>query len=95
MNSTRIRYLAEPAMSDVDRNLTITNEVRTIMTTAALPTHDARQHGLELLVSRVAVAMLHWSSRRARAARLSHERMDLLRSTERAIARVVDAGAMR
>ena len=53
MNSPRIRQLVQPEMSVADRNLSITNEVRTIMTTTALPASTARrtaqQQGVELL----------------------------------------------
>lgn len=94
MNSPRIRQLVQPEMSVADRNLSITNEVRTIMTTAALPTAAAPQGGLELLVSRLAVAMLRWSQQRAvqRSARLqpSHDEMALLRQIQKESAKAVD-----
>jgi hypothetical protein len=94
MNSPRIRHLVHPSMSVAERNLTITNEVRTIMTTAALPTAAAPQGGLELLVSRLAVAMLRWSQLRAaqRSARLqpSHDDMALLRRLQKDSANAVD-----
>ena len=94
MNSPRIRHLVQPSMSVAERNLTITNEVRTIMTTAALPTAAAPQGGLELLVSRLAVAMLRWSQQRAvqRSARLqpSHDEMALLRQIQKESAKAVD-----
>jgi hypothetical protein len=47
MNSPRIRHLVQPPMSVVDRNLSITNEVRTIMTTTALPTQSARRSAIQ------------------------------------------------
>ncbi|MFC5501944.1 hypothetical protein ACFPJ4_06780 [Lysinimonas soli] len=95
MRSPRIRHLVEPSMSVAGRNLTITNEVRTIMTTTALSACAPRQRGLERLVSRLAVSMLHWSSRRTRALQLSHARMVLLRDNERAIARSADSARLR
>lgn len=86
MNSPRIRHFVQPPMSVVDRNFAITNEVRTIMTTTALPLHTTRQRGLELLISRLAVAMLRWSQRRTeqRVARrvMTHEQMMLLRELD-------------
>jgi hypothetical protein len=77
-------------MSVVDRNLSITNEVRTIMTTTALPMHTTRQSGLELLVSRLAVSMLRWSQHRTQRQHVTHEQMMLLRELERARASAVD-----
>jgi hypothetical protein len=86
MNSPRIRHFVQPPMSVVDRNLAVTNEVRTIMTTTALPLHTTRQRGLELLISRLAVSMLRWSQQRTerRATRrpVTHEQMMLLRALE-------------
>ncbi len=90
MNSPRIRHLVQPTMSVVDRNLSITNEVRTIMTTTALPVHTTRQSGLELLVSRLAVSMLRWSQRRTQRLQVSHERMMLLRAVETSRASATD-----
>jgi hypothetical protein len=82
-------------MSVADRNLRITNEVRTIMTTTALPMQTAQQRGLELLVSKVAVGMLRWSQQRTarqRAARqrVTHEEMTMLRRIEREKATAID-----
>ena len=82
MNSPRIRHLVQPSMSVADRNLSITNEVRTIMTTTALPLQTTRQRGLELLVSRVAVGMLRWSQQRTARQRVTHEEMMMLRRIE-------------
>jgi hypothetical protein len=90
MNSPRIRFLVQPSMSEGDRNLSITNEVRTIMTTAALPTQTTRQGGLELLVSRLAVSMLRWSQHRAAARTRSHDQMALLRRSQRDSAKAAD-----
>ncbi len=90
MNSPRIRHLVQPSMSEVDRNLSITNEVRTIMTTAAIPTRTTRQGGLELLVSRLAVGMLRWSQQRTSRRVRSHDQMALLRRTQRDSARAAD-----
>ncbi len=95
MNSPRIRHLMQPPMSVVGRNLSITNEVRTIMTTTALPLHSTRrsalqQRGLELLVSRVAVGMLRWSQHRTARQRVTHEEMMLLRRIERETATATD-----
>jgi hypothetical protein len=94
MNSPRIRHLVQPSMSVVDRNLTITNEVRTIMTTAAIPTQTAHrgasQQGFELLISRLAVGMLRWSQQRAARRRPTHEEMTLLRRIERDTATATD-----
>jgi len=94
MNSPRIRHLVQPSMSVAERNLTVTNEVRTIMTTAALPPAAAPQGGLELLVSRLAVAMLRWSQQRAvqRSARRepTHDEMALRRRLQRESAKAVD-----
>jgi len=96
MNSPRIRHLVQPSMSVADRNLSITNEVRTIMTTTALPVATARggahQQGLELLVSRVAVGMLRWSQHRAARRRMSHDEMMLLRQVQRDSTRAIDLG---
>ena len=67
MNNPRIRHLVQPPMSVVDRNFGTTNEVRIMMTSTALPIDsaygEARQGGLELLISRLAVSMLRWSER--------------------------------
>ena len=90
MNSPRIRHLVQPSMSVADRNLSITNEVRTIMTTTALPLQATRQRGLELLVSRVAVGMLRWSQRRTARQRVTHEQMMMLRRIERDTATATD-----
>jgi len=94
MNSPRIRHLVQPAMSVVNRNLSVTNEVRSIMTTTALPTQSAQQGGLELLVSRLAVGMLRWSQQRTaqRTARRrpTHEEMALLRAIQRDSAKATD-----
>lgn len=99
MNSPRIRHLVHPSMSVAERNLTITNEVRTIMTTAALPTAAAPQGGLELLVSRLAVAMLRWSQQRTdqRSTRRqpTHDEMALLRRLQTESARAVDLARLR
>jgi len=90
MNSPRIRHFVQPPMSVVDRNLSVTNEVRTIMTTTALPLHTTRQRGLELLVSRLAVGMLRWSQQRTQRLQLSHEQMMLLREIEMSRATATD-----
>jgi hypothetical protein len=90
MNSPRIRHLVQPSMSVADRNLSITNEVRTIMTTTALPVHTTRQRGLELLVSRVAVGMLRWSQQRTARQRVTHEEMMMLRRIEQDSASATD-----
>ena len=90
MNSPRIRHLVHPTMSVVDRNLSITNEVRTIMTTTALPMHSGRQAGLELLVSRIAVGMLRWSQHRTERQRPTHEQMQLLRRVQHETAGAAD-----
>jgi len=94
MNSPRIRQLVQPEMSVADRNLSITNEVRTIMTTTALPASTARrtaqQQGVELLVSRVAMRMLRWSQHRAARRRMTHEEMMLLRQVQKDSANAVD-----
>ena len=90
MNSPRIRHLVQPSMSVADRNLSITNEVRTIMTTTALPLQTTRQRGLELLVSRVAVGMLRWSQQRTARQRVTHEEMMMLRRIERDTATATD-----
>ena len=90
MNSPRIRHLVQPSMSVADRNLSITNEVRTIMTTTALPLPATRQRGLELLVSRVAVGMLRWSQQRTARRRVTHEQMMMLRRIERDTATATD-----
>jgi hypothetical protein len=90
MNSPRIRYLVQPSMSEADRNLSITKEVRTIMTTAALPTQAAPQGGLELLVSRLAVSMLRWSQTRTARRRPTHDEMLLLRRIQKDSANATD-----
>ena len=90
MNSPRIRHLVQPSMSVADRNLSITNEVRTIMTTTALPLQTTRQRGLELLVSRVAVGMLRWSQQRTARQRVTHEEMMMLRRIEQDSASATD-----
>lgn len=95
MNSPRIRHFVQPGMSVADRNLSVTNEVRTIMTTTALPLHITRQRGLEVLVSRLAVSMLRWSQRRAARRQMSHERMVLLRENAVRTARAVDFSRLR
>jgi hypothetical protein len=90
VNSPRIRHFVQPPMSVVDRNLSVTNEVRTIMTTTALPLHTTRQRGLELLISRLAVAMLRWSQQRAAGRQITHEQMMLLRELETSRASATD-----
>lgn len=95
MNSPRIRHLVQPSMSVADRNLSITNEVRTIMTTTALPTQTThrnvfQQQGLELLVSRLAVNMLRWSQLRTARWRVTHEEMVLLRQIQKDSASAID-----
>jgi len=94
MNSLRIRHLVQPEMSVGDRNLSITNEVRTIMTTTAFPTSNVRrgaqQQGFELLVSRVAVGMLRWSQHRTARRRVTHEEMMLLRQVQKDSANAID-----
>lgn len=94
MNSPRIRHLVQPEMSVGDRNLSITNEVRTIMTTTAFPTSNVRrgvqQQGFELLVSRVAVGMLRWSQHRTARRRVTHEEMMLLRQVQKDSANAID-----
>jgi hypothetical protein len=90
MKSPRIRHLVQPSMSVADRNLSITNEVRTIMTTTALPLQTTQQRGLELLVSRVAVGMLRWSQQRTARQRVTHEEMMLLRRIERDATTAID-----
>jgi alkylated DNA repair dioxygenase AlkB len=90
MNSPRISHLVHPTMSVVDRNLSITNEVRTIMTTTTIQVHTTRQGGLELLVSRLAVSMLRWSQHRTARLQLSHEQMVTLREVEKARASALD-----
>jgi hypothetical protein len=90
MNSPRIRHFVQPPMSVVDRNVSVTNEVRTIMTATALPLHTTRQRGLELLVSRLAVSMLRWSQRRSQRLQFTHEQMMLLREMEASRASAVD-----
>ena len=90
MNSPRIRHLVQPSMSVADRNLSITNEVRTIMTTTALPTQTTHQDGLELLVSRLAVNMLRWSQHRTARRRVTHEEMILLRQIQKDSASATD-----
>ena len=90
MNSPRIRHLVHPPMSVADRNLSITNEVRSIMTTTALPTQSARQGGLELFVSRLAVSMLRWSQQRTARQRVTHDEMMLLRQIQKESASATD-----
>ena len=94
MTSPRIRHFMQPTMSVADRNLSITNEVRSIMTTTALPTQSARQGGLELFVSRLAVSMLRWSQqrtdRRTANTRPTHDEMTLLRQLARDSAAATD-----
>jgi alkylated DNA repair dioxygenase AlkB len=94
MNSPRIRHLVQPAMSVAERNLSVTNEVRSIMTTTALPTQSAPQGGLELLVSRLAVGMLRWSQQRTaqRTTRHqpTHDEMALLRQIQKDSANATD-----
>ena len=94
MNSPRIRQLVQPEMSVADRNLSITNEVRTIMTTTVFPTSTARrsaqQQGFELLVSRVAVGMLRWSQHRTARRRVTHDEMMLLRQVQKDSANAID-----
>lgn len=90
MKSPRIRHLVQPSMSVVDRNLSITNEVRTIMTTTALPLHTTQQRGIELLISRLAVGMLRWSQQRTARRQPTHEEMALLRRTQAESASAID-----
>ena len=90
MKSPRIRHLVQPQMSVVDRNLSITNEVRTIMTTTALPLDTTQQHGVERLISRLAVGMLRWSQHRAARRQLTHEEMALLRQVHSDSANALD-----
>ena len=90
MNSPRIRHLVHPSMSVAERNLTITNEVRTIMTTTALPLQTTQQRGLELLVSRAAVSMLRWSQQRTERQLVTHDEMMLLRQTQKDSATATD-----
>lgn len=98
MNSPRIRHLVQPTMSVADRNVRVTNEVRTIMTTTALPLHTprrfARQSGVELLVSRIAVGMLRWSQHRTERLQVTHEQMLLRRQVERETASAADFGRL-
>jgi len=90
MNNPRLRYLVQPSMSVVDRNLKLTEEVRKTMTTSTFPARATRQRGLELLVSRVAVGMLHWSQQRTARQLMTHEEMMLLLRVERERATAVD-----
>lgn len=90
MNSPRIRHFVQPSMSVADRNLSITNEVRTIMTTTALATQTGQQGGLELLVSRLAVSMLRWSQVRTARRRVTHDEMMLLRQIQKDSATATD-----
>ena len=95
MNNPRIRHLVQPTMSVVDRNLTITNEVRVIMTTTAVPLHTTHRsasapRGLELYVARLAVSMLRWSQKRTARQRVTHEDMMLLRQVEKDSANAID-----
>ena len=90
MNSPRIRHLVQPPMSEGDRNLSITNEVRTIMTTTALPLGTTQQRGLELLISRVAVGMLRWSQQRTARRQPTHDEMALLRRIQKDSAAATD-----
>jgi len=90
MNSPRIRYLMQPPMSVVDRTLMLTEEVRKTMTTSTFPARAPRQRGVELLVSRVAVGMLHWSRQRTARQMMTHEEMTLLRRVEQDRATAMD-----
>lgn len=90
MNSPRIRHLVQPSMSVADRNLSLTNEVRTIMTTTALPLATTQQHGVELLISRLAVGMLRWSQQRSARRRPTHDEMMLLRQIQKDSATAID-----
>jgi hypothetical protein len=90
MISPRIRHFMQPSMSVADRNLSITNEVRTIMTTTALPLQTTQQRGLELLVSRAAVSMLRWSQQRTARQRVTHDEMLLLRQIQKDSATAID-----
>ena len=90
MRSPRIRHLVQPSMSVADRNLSVTNEVRTIMTTTALPLQTTHQRGLELLVSRAAVGMLRWAHQRTARRHLTHDEMMLLRQTQKDSATATD-----
>jgi len=82
MKSPRIRHFVQPPMSVVYRNLSITNEVRSIMTTSALPLNTTQQHGVELLISRLAVGMLRWSQQRTARLSPTHDEMSLLRQIQ-------------
>jgi hypothetical protein len=77
-------------MSVVDRNLSITNGVRTIMTTSALPSPTTQQRGIELLVSRLAIGLLRWSQNRTAQRRPTHEEMMLLRRNRAESANALD-----
>jgi hypothetical protein len=90
MSSPRIRHFMQPSMSVADRNLSITNEVRTIMTTTALPLQTTQQRGLELLVSRAAVGMLRWAHQRTARQHVTHDEMMLLRQTQKDSASATD-----
>ena len=90
MKSPRIRHLVQPSMSVVDRNLSITNEVRTIMTTTALPLQTTQQRGFELLISRLAVSMLRWSQKRTARRQPTHEDMAMVRQVQRESANALD-----
>lgn len=90
MNSPRIRYLMQPPMSVADRNLIMTKEVRKTITTSTFPARATRQRGFELLVSRVAVGMLHWSQQRTARQAMTHEEMMLLRSVEHERSTAID-----
>jgi hypothetical protein len=90
MNTPRLRYLVQPTMSVADRNLMMTKEVRKTMTTSTFPARATRQRGLELLVSRVAVGMLHWSQQRTARQTMTHEEMTLLLRVERERATAID-----
>ena len=95
MNSPRIRHLVQPTMSVVDRNLSSTNEVRTIMTTTASPLHTTHRstsepRRFEFYVARLAVSMLRWSQKRTARQRVTHEDMMLLRQVEKDSANAID-----
>jgi hypothetical protein len=77
-------------MSVADRSLGITNEVRTIMTTTAVPPATTQQRGVELLVSRLAVGMLRWSQQRSARRQPTHDEMMLLRQIQKDAATAID-----
>jgi hypothetical protein len=82
MNSPRIRHLVQPSMSVADRNLSVTGEVRIIMTTTALPLDTMQLHGIERLISLFAVWLMRRSQRRVARQHLSHDEMAILRRAQ-------------